>query len=345
MIAAIFLISYSVFFFLGIIIHECGHLVTGLLSGYKFLSFRILSFVWHKADGKLSFTVSKNRFILGQCLMEPPKDEKDFKFILYNLGGGLMNLAVAAVSALFMAAFSDNRAIFAIALSSLMINALIGLTNLIPLVGILPNDGYNVATALKSKAAKHGFFVMLRLNFEMAGGKRLRDYSASCFSGGNAGELSNFFVAYLLMCEAGRLYDLGFHAESAALLEKLIPAKLPLYYRNSCLSEILYYYLTDNPDLEKAKSLHGEKGMIKFLNIGIPSSIRIKTAYEFFVNKNLETSKSLFKTAQKAAETFENKGISLMESNYLAELADLMAKSLPDGEEKSWCEVRVAEGK
>ncbi len=39
--------------FLQIIIHEAGHLVCGLASGYRFVSFRILSFTLIREDGKL----------------------------------------------------------------------------------------------------------------------------------------------------------------------------------------------------------------------------------------------------------------------------------------------------
>ena len=39
--------------FASVIIHESGHLVMGLRSGYDFVSFRIGSFVWIKQDGKL----------------------------------------------------------------------------------------------------------------------------------------------------------------------------------------------------------------------------------------------------------------------------------------------------
>lgn len=40
-------------FFLQIIIHEAGHLIFGLLSGYRFCSFRIGSLMWIKKEGKL----------------------------------------------------------------------------------------------------------------------------------------------------------------------------------------------------------------------------------------------------------------------------------------------------
>jgi len=38
--------------FFHIILHEAGHLVGGLLSGYKFISFRVGSFALVRRDGK-----------------------------------------------------------------------------------------------------------------------------------------------------------------------------------------------------------------------------------------------------------------------------------------------------
>lgn len=39
--------------FLHIIIHEAGHMIFGLLTGYRFLSFRIMNFIWIKDNGKI----------------------------------------------------------------------------------------------------------------------------------------------------------------------------------------------------------------------------------------------------------------------------------------------------
>jgi len=41
----------SIFFHL--ILHEAGHLVFGLMTGYRFSSFRILSFMWVKENDKI----------------------------------------------------------------------------------------------------------------------------------------------------------------------------------------------------------------------------------------------------------------------------------------------------
>lgn len=55
-----------------VIIHETGHLVCGIMSGYSFVSFRIFNFTIIKIDGRLRV----KRFSIdgtgGQCLLTPP---------------------------------------------------------------------------------------------------------------------------------------------------------------------------------------------------------------------------------------------------------------------------------
>lgn len=70
-------------FILAVVIHELGHLVFGLISGYKFTSFRVLFFKIYKKDRiKIGFELV-SFFIPGQCLMKPTND----KYFIYNLGG------------------------------------------------------------------------------------------------------------------------------------------------------------------------------------------------------------------------------------------------------------------
>lgn len=60
-------------FLFSILIHELGHLVMGLMTGYKFLSFRFLTFhVQHDENGKLKLFKQNIPGTMGQCLMIPP---------------------------------------------------------------------------------------------------------------------------------------------------------------------------------------------------------------------------------------------------------------------------------
>ena len=60
-------------FFFHMLIHEAGHLVFGLMTGYKFSSFRIASFMWLKESGKLKLKRVNVAGTGGQCLMIPPE--------------------------------------------------------------------------------------------------------------------------------------------------------------------------------------------------------------------------------------------------------------------------------
>ena len=88
------ILSFAVIVYVLIITHEAGHLVCGLLSGYKFVSFRIGSLIFVKQEDK----ILRKKFSIpgtgGQCLLDPPDKDEDggYPAVLYNLGGGLSNL-------------------------------------------------------------------------------------------------------------------------------------------------------------------------------------------------------------------------------------------------------------
>ena len=99
---ALFLLLVGVYLatFLQILFHEGGHLVFGLLSGYRFSSFRIGSLMWIEQDGKMKFRRLSLAGTGGQCLMSPPPMKNGmFPYVMYNLGGVLMNLITASVAA------------------------------------------------------------------------------------------------------------------------------------------------------------------------------------------------------------------------------------------------------
>jgi len=78
--------------YLDVFIHEAGHLLFGLLTGYKFSSFRVFSRLWMRDEsGRLCMKRYKLPGTAGQCLMEPPElvDGK-MPTGLYNRGGSIV---------------------------------------------------------------------------------------------------------------------------------------------------------------------------------------------------------------------------------------------------------------
>ena len=116
------------------VIHESGHLVMGLRSGYGFVSFRIGSLTWIKENGKLvrkKFSIAGTG---GQCVMMPPDSEnpEDVPFALYLSGGGLFNLILAAVFipvGIIIPSFYASMPFLMLGVASLILGAM----NLIPI--------------------------------------------------------------------------------------------------------------------------------------------------------------------------------------------------------------------
>jgi hypothetical protein len=321
---SVFFIAYLVSFLISIPLHEVGHLLFGLLTGYRFQSYRLLSFVWVKEGEKIVFKRSKIGLIVGQCLMSPPAKEEDFRFVLYNLGGGLLNLLCFVVAFIPFLLVPDTDIVFDILLGIWLASLLQALMNLVPLNIQLPNDGYNVRAALRSPEAKHGLYVMFLVNEQTAAGKRYRDFEQDMFKVSANADLSNFCTAYVLICESARLFDKGHQEESLEVLQRIPADKLPAYYRNSVYLEYLYDALVYHPNLPKAKELFAKKGMDTLLRMQIPPILRVQSAYEYFAKADRAQAAEYLLRAKNSLETYENKGICRMEADYLAELEQQM---------------------
>lgn len=85
----------------GLLAHEAGHGVAGLMSGYRPVSFRLLSLVF-TGDGRGRLRVRRYGIAgtFGQCLMEPPAGPADrLPVVAYNLGGIVANALLALAAA------------------------------------------------------------------------------------------------------------------------------------------------------------------------------------------------------------------------------------------------------
>ena len=95
----LFLITGVIAFVFHIIVHEAGHLFFGLLSGYKFISFRVFDFkIMKDENGKFKIRYERLAGTGGQCLMRAPEYiEGKFKYKLYLLGGVMFNIVFSII--------------------------------------------------------------------------------------------------------------------------------------------------------------------------------------------------------------------------------------------------------
>ena len=300
-----------------IVIHELGHLLFGRISGYQFISLRLLLFQWAKDEnGKIHFTrVTSLLNMGGQCLMKPLHKEEDFTYKLYNLGGSLLNLitSVFLIFPLFFFGQTFTRWLFIAG----VVSVFVAVANLIPSSsGGLPSDGQNVKEASKSKEAKRGFYVMLKANGEMALGKKLSELDEDLFKTNEDADVNNYFVAFTILLHAAYLEEIGKHQESYSQLLRLESANLPSIYRAQIFLGLLFNELIHQGDEEAKEKAQERWGTTEKDKDTIPIIETIKhpgfmipyAAKVAILDKDITKANKLANEAKKLIPTLQNPG-------------------------------------
>lgn len=210
---------------LQIILHEAGHLIGGLLSGYRFSSFRIFSLMLTEENGKLHC----KRFSLagtgGQCLMAPPTPDADghFPFVLYNLGGSLMNLLTTIAFILCALAVWQQPLVSTLLLMLAVIGFGFALLNGLPLrLTEVDNDGRNIRSIGENPETRRAFWLQLAINEQTARGVALQDMPDAWFTLPSAEGMKNSMCATIAVFAANRLLAQNQLTEADALMARLL---------------------------------------------------------------------------------------------------------------------------
>ena len=151
---------------INLIAHEGGHLLAGLLTGYKFVSFRIGSLTLINQDGHYVWKKFQLAGTGGQCLMSPPdRPISEIDTRLYNAGGILVNLLLALAAGIPLM-FIGTKGWVGGALTIFVLIALVmALGNGVPMkMSGIANDGYNLLHLEQSRLNKQCFVGVLRIN-------------------------------------------------------------------------------------------------------------------------------------------------------------------------------------
>ena len=159
-------IALMIVYVLNLVLHEGGHLVAGLLTGYRFVSFRFFNFTLIRKDGRLQWRNFELAGTGGQCLMAPPVrplEEIDTRW--YNAGGVLANILIVVASVVLLLACDLPYWLNTLLVTMAIIGSLIALTNGIPMkIGGVANDGLNLLQMEKDLPGKQCFCNMLDIN-------------------------------------------------------------------------------------------------------------------------------------------------------------------------------------
>lgn len=307
---------------LQIIMHEAGHLLFGLLTGYEFSSFRIFSFMWMNVEGKIKF----KRFSLagtgGQCLMNPPElvDGK-IPYVLYNLGGSIVNMILAGIFILLHLVSKGIPMLSYWFLMLALMGAAFALMNGVPMrMGTVDNDGYNAVSLGKNSEALRSFWIQMKANHAQALGQTLKEMPAEWFVMPSDEDMKNSMVAPMGVFYCNRLMEEHKFDEADAQMKRLLNLDSGIVglHRNLLVSDRMYCELLGECRMDVLNQMYTKeqkqfmKAMGTFLAI-----IRTEYAYALLGEQDEKKAKLVKQRFEKAAAKYPYSGDLQTERRYV----------------------------
>lgn len=288
------LLMYIVYM-VNVIIHEGGHLIFGLMTGYKFNSFRIFSVILIKQNGKLKIKNISLAGTGGQCLMSPPEliDGK-MPYVLYNLGGVIFNVITSLI---FIVIYSIS--LWKLLSLAMIMSAIMGfasaLVNGIPMkVGDINNDGYNAVQLGRDKDALKALWVQLKMNGALAEGIGIREMPEEWFESID-GKNDNPMITSIKVFYCKRLMEMHKFEQTKEEIKKVLESNMVLVgvYRHLLICDYIYCELIDGNIIE-AEEFY-TKDLQKFMKSmkKFPAILRTKYTYELLHNKDSKQAEKL----------------------------------------------------
>lgn len=164
-------------------LHECGHVLFGSLSGYKFSSIRFGSIIFVKTENGIKVKKYKMGGTGGQAIMTAPDcDPLKLPTFLYNMGGVFVNLFLSFIFLLLYFVFPGANVFFrSFSLMMFFMGLGIALTNGLPFTE-LGVDGGNTLIFQKSPEARLYFRNSFLLVDQLAKGISIKDLDPALYA-------------------------------------------------------------------------------------------------------------------------------------------------------------------
>lgn len=306
------IVTFIVGLWLNLMLHEAGHLVGGLLTGYKFVSFRIFKWTFIRQDGKLRIKHFSVNGTGGQCLLSPPDgDPTQIPTLLYNMGGILSGLLCLLIAAPFFWIIDNPFAKVALSMFCLA-DVFILLMNGIPMkVGGICNDAYN-QLELRHPASRRALAIQLRANAEIQQGTRPCQLPEEWFICDNGDDCySNSLLLALKVYHAGWLLDCGRWEEAYSEHQEIYAHRdkvMGLYIMETAC-ELIFLSLALG-DTEYAKTLYSDKmkQYIRQYRKVMSSKERVLFAIALCLEQDKEQAKAIYQSLQTRRDNYLMQG-------------------------------------
>ncbi len=294
-------------FFIQAIIHEAGHLVFGLLTGYKFISFRIGNIMFIKENGKLRTKLYNVVGTGGQCLMMPPPWNEKLPTVLYNFGGCIFNFVFSVVFLLAFI-FAEKGSFLAVFFGML---AAVGFGNVllngIPLqINGISNDGRNALILGKNPRALRAFWLQLYVNGLMSEGERFRNMPEDWFFVPSGEDLFDPMICTVGVMKYNYYFDTHDFDKAETIANYMLhaPGLLGLH-RNELSCELLFLKIFRGAEPSEIDALY-TKQLDKYIKAtaNYVSRRRLAYAYQLLYLKNVTMAQKCLEVFEKTVKTY-----------------------------------------
>ncbi len=290
---------------LQIVIHEFGHLVAGLLSGYKFSSFRILSLAIISDNGRIRFKKQSIAGTGGQCIMKPPQIKSGVMPYRFYLAAGVLFNLLSIVITLPLLFAGDGVLTLSIACFCI-VAAFFASTNGIPMsISGIPNDYKNLLSLRQNPSLIKYLYIQL-LIVDLSQKQRLKDIPAEYFELPPPELRHEILAGAVAVFRCNRLIDAHDFNSARELGEKLLNEYgLVDLYKFLILCDLLFIELIgeNRADVISGLILRQDKQLKKAM-AKFPSVVRTDYALELLHNKNPESAEKCLSEFKKISKSY-----------------------------------------
>ena len=314
-----------------VILHEIGHLVFGLASGYRFLYFQVFGFAIVNEDHKIRIKKYTLPGAMGQCIMLPPdKNENEIHVIAYNAGGVIFNVLLTLICTLFLFLNHPSPLVSVFLSMTAFAGLYMIIMNGMPMcINGLPNDGHNILRLRKNLKSKKAMIVTLRLSALAKKGTRPRDFPDACFTEYKEIDFKEPLQVNVYSAYAAHLLDKGDYRKCESIYREIIEKEKRVEIFIIDAKCELACLLLKEGRIEEARQLIDEKGLkiVKALSKSMSSKQRFFFFMSLYGDGDKITAERIYQEVLANIDNYIIKGETLMDLDMMK--SALESQNLP----------------
>lgn len=319
------LICILVAYYFNVVLHEFGHALFGLLTGYRLFGIQVgrRIYIRNVYNGQWNKKVDQPIGYLGRCLMMPKerKDINNYPFVLCYAGGVIIN-GVIAMSCIPLIELTKDCKVVVIPIVAIFWTALwLALGNGLPLydekTGV-GTDGHSIYHMLRDADIRRYVWCCRYIEGMEYSGIRLKDIPEKYYLLYEQGDISKIGASDLKYNHIEYLIDCGQYELAARKLDELMAERITrdIFYKQLICERIWIALLMNETDV--LKELYNEsvkKFIINNMNSDY-SVIRILYRY-YMLQGDIENLDIIKRKFDELCDIYPSRGRVMMERDWI----------------------------